>query len=39
MEPGYSQGAALRREYQIKSMTRQDKVLLIAAGDQPDQNP
>lgn len=33
LETGYSRGDALRREYQIKSMTRQDKLLLISADD------
>lgn len=30
LETGYSRGDALRREYQIKSMTRQDKLILIS---------
>jgi putative endonuclease len=31
LEEGYSRSAALRREYEIKSMTRQKKLKLIAA--------
>src|SRR6056300_1354274 len=39
LESGYSRGDALRREYQIKSMTRQSKLLLISEGRQQTANP
>lgn len=38
LETGYSRGDALRREYQIKSMTRQEKLLLISASVDEDTN-